>query len=373
MIEYGFFDSELSGYDDEGFPVFDRAKSSEFFADFWKRLVSDGVLGQPSDCFQVLSTGGMNISVRPGFGFIQGHYAKDEQTAVFEIEPVTTGKRIDLVVFRLNRVERMIEIIIKKGIASNNPVKPALIREPYGDYYELCLAEITVDGLSAGLTQTAISDTRMNSNVCGIVVCPINKLDTTVFYDQINSYFAEFKTLTNSDYANFKVTIDNKLAELTQNLQNFYQNKDTEFNTWFDSIKNILSGDVAGNLLNEINKLKEDKADKSVSIQATISASTWTGTSSPFMNRVPISDMKALYDVEIKTEEDPSDEQIQAFATASIQYGYTEDGYLVLKAYGDKPEIDLPIMVIVRGDLCNAENIVGETIISGGTFADWSK
>lgn len=39
MIEYGFFDSEITGYDEEGLPVFDRAKSSEFFAEFWKRLV----------------------------------------------------------------------------------------------------------------------------------------------------------------------------------------------------------------------------------------------------------------------------------------------------------------------------------------------
>ena len=28
-LEYGYFDSEITGYDEEGMPIFDRAKTSD--------------------------------------------------------------------------------------------------------------------------------------------------------------------------------------------------------------------------------------------------------------------------------------------------------------------------------------------------------
>ena len=207
MIEYGFFDSEITGYDEEGLPVFDRAKSSEFFAEFWKRLVSNGVLGEPADCFQVVSTGGMNISVRPGFGFILGRYVKDEEPTAFTIDNATTGKRIDLVIMRLNRIQRLIEIYVKKGMASNQPAVPELVREEYGDYFELCLARITVDSAKPGITQADIADTRLDSTVCGIVTCPIDHLDTSVYYQQIQKYFEEFQEETEGYFQNFQQQI----------------------------------------------------------------------------------------------------------------------------------------------------------------------
>lgn len=33
-LRYGYFDSEINGYDEEGMPIFDRAESS----DFWRCL-----------------------------------------------------------------------------------------------------------------------------------------------------------------------------------------------------------------------------------------------------------------------------------------------------------------------------------------------
>ena len=47
MFRYGFFDSEIIGYDEEGMPEFDRAESSEFLAMFISQIISDGVLAAP--------------------------------------------------------------------------------------------------------------------------------------------------------------------------------------------------------------------------------------------------------------------------------------------------------------------------------------
>lgn len=347
MIEYGFFDSEITGYDEEGLPVFDRAKSSEFFAEFWKRLVSNGVLGEPADCFQAVSTGGMNISVRPGFGFILGHYVKDEAAAAFTIDPASTGKRIDLVVMRLNRVQRLIEIYVKKGAASNQPVVPALVREEYGDYFELCLARILVDSTAQSITQSSITDTRMDSEVCGIVTCPIDHLDTSVYYQQIQQCFNDFKS-----------GLTQQMDVFSAQLQNFYDSKDNEFTTWFNSIKGQLEGDVAANLAVKVKTLEEktadldtNKLDKGTILSVTIPSSSWTGESEPYTANVAVPSLTGAEDelVEVYVPYEATLEQKTAWSEAGIVNGNNVKGALILEALMEKPKVDIPIKLIVGG------------------------
>lgn len=347
MIEYGFFDSEITGYDEEGLPVFDRAKSSEFFAEFWKRLVSNGVLGEPADCFQVVSTGGMNISVRPGFGFILGHYVKDEAAAAFTIDPASTGKRIDLVVMRLNRVQRLIEIYVKKGAASNQPVVPALVREEYGDYFELCLARILVDSTAQSITQSSITDTRMDSEVCGIVTCPIDHLDTSVYYQQIQQYFNEHKE-----------TMGQQMSEFETQLQGFYKDKGSEFTSWFDSIKGQLSGDVAANLASKVAELEkktadleENKLNKGTIVSVTIPSASWTGESAPYTANVAVPELTGAETelVEVYVPYEATLEQKIAWSEAGIMSGNNVKGALILEALMEKPTVDIPIKLMLGG------------------------
>lgn len=69
-FRYGFFDSEITGYDEEGMPQFDRAESSDFLALFIACIIRSGVLAVPGDNFQVLAGEGMTLLVRPGFGVV---------------------------------------------------------------------------------------------------------------------------------------------------------------------------------------------------------------------------------------------------------------------------------------------------------------
>ena len=52
-LRYGYFDSEIVGYDSEGMPILDRAESSDLLCLFFAMIVSDGVLAAPSNCFFV--------------------------------------------------------------------------------------------------------------------------------------------------------------------------------------------------------------------------------------------------------------------------------------------------------------------------------
>ena len=101
-MRYGYFDSEITGVDSEGMPIFDRAETSELFRLLFSKLLTNGVLAKPADCFKVLAGDtGLSVTVRPGFGLINGAFAYDPAPATFQLAAAPTSySRIDRVVLR---------------------------------------------------------------------------------------------------------------------------------------------------------------------------------------------------------------------------------------------------------------------------------
>ena len=162
-LRYGYFDSEIIGYDSEGMPILDRAESSDLLCLIFAMLLTDGVLAQPNDCFQVIASEGMYLKVKPGFGLIKGHFAyENEETEIWISNAPRAYKRIDAVVLRLNNLDRICEIVVKEGTPDAHPVAPELIRPASGDYYELCLAKIRIEANQTVITQTTMSLKRLH-------------------------------------------------------------------------------------------------------------------------------------------------------------------------------------------------------------------
>ena len=266
-LRYGYFDSEINGYDEEGMPIFDRAESSDFLAMFISKLISDGVLADPADCFQVIAGDGMNLVVRPGFGLIRGRFAADTQEYTVTLSKAPTSyKRIDRVVLRANYLNRLCEIVVKEGTPDANPEPPELLQPTSGDYYELCLATVLVNSNQSVITQSNITDTRADSTQCGFVAQVIDHIDTSVFYDQFNTFYEEFVKKSNVSYeqfladadsyfSNFKIELENNKDEIISSLTDFVKRSEAEFDKWFDSVRGKLSDDPAGMLQNEIDDL----------------------------------------------------------------------------------------------------------------------
>lgn len=193
MLQYGFFDSEITGFDEEGMPIFDRAESSDFLAMFLSHIISSGVLGQPGDCFRVLAGDGMKLTVRPGFAVVNGHFAVDLNVSTVTVPAApSANRRIDRVVLRVNSPERLCELMVKEGVPAVSPVPPPLLQPESGDYYELCLATVAVNSRQTVITQAHITDTRYDPSVCGIVTQVIDHLDTSVFFEQLNQVYSRF-------------------------------------------------------------------------------------------------------------------------------------------------------------------------------------
>ena len=264
-LRYGYFDSEITGIDDEGMPIFDRAETSDLFALLFASLVSDGVLALPSNCFRVRAAGnGLNLELDPGFGMIKGHFCYDNEIRELTVEAAPQKyNRIDRVVIRCNYLERMVEVVIKKGIEAAKPVPPELIRPAAGDYYELCLANIRLTAGQKVITQSSITDTRPDSAVCGYITQLIDHLDTEVFFSQLDTFYREFVEKSDGSYDKFItdmqryldsliVSGDSQLKKIVQILTDIEVDSEQQWQEWFDSIKKTLASVENGEMLEQL-------------------------------------------------------------------------------------------------------------------------
>lgn len=95
-----------------------------------------------------------------------------------------------------------------------------------------------------------------------------------------------------------------------------------------------------------------NKSNKSVTHKVVLSAASWTGEAAPYNYDIPISDMDDNKNWEVTNSVDPlmTEEELNAFCEARIIAGTQSTGHINLVAYGEKPTIDINILVIVRGD-----------------------
>lgn len=234
-IKSGFF-SSING---------DRKYDARFFAEYFASFIGNGVFPNPSTGLQVVEGENMTTVVKPGKGWINGYYINNDSDYVLQHD-IADGvlKRIDRIVMRLNHLTRQIELAVKKGTPSSNPVAPSLQRDT--DAYELALADVFINNGATQITQTNITDLRLNTELCGIVHGTVNQVDTTTIFNQ---YMAWFQQVTSST--------EQELADWEQQMKQ-------DFLDWFQTIQDILDGDVVANLASRITTLEQEFMSHSV-------------------------------------------------------------------------------------------------------------
>ena len=84
--------------------------------------------------------------------------------------------------------------------------------------------------------------------------------------------------------------------------------------------------------------------------EATLAASSWRGDSAPYTYTLAVSGVTVSSYQEILPALGITKEQLDALQGANIVDGGQSVGSITLKAFGDKPSVDIPIRVIKRGD-----------------------
>lgn len=221
----------------------DRRYSAEDWAAYFASFISNGVFAKPSNSLQVMVSAGMKITIKAGSGFINGYYYRNT-TDLTKTLSVADGvyNRIDRIVLRWSLTDRNITINVLKGTVAAAPKAPALTRN--AEVYELALADIYIGAGITAVTQSNITDRRANSSLCGFVTGVVDQFDFSTLTAQFEAFFAEYRAQIVADYNSFNAAMDQ-----------FESDAQDDFTVWFNNLKYILDGDVAGHLQNEIDAI----------------------------------------------------------------------------------------------------------------------
>lgn len=201
-IKYGFFNSNTV----DG--VKDRLYNAEDITSYFDDIIGSGVFVDPANSLQVMANSGLTIMVKAGRGWINGHYLKNTEDLALTIDQADASlNRIDRVVFYLDKVNRLMGIRVNKGTPATTAVAPALVRN--SDVQEYSLATISIPANTTAISQTNITDTRLDSTVCGKVAVLIEQIDTSDIYAQFNSWLSNIEQVLHDSniFAEYKTTI----------------------------------------------------------------------------------------------------------------------------------------------------------------------
>ena len=210
--------------------VDDRPYDADSFADWLKKFFTTGVF---KDELQVSAVSGMGISVSAGYVNING------KVMMFDATPLTIGTadgtyyRIDSVIIERNDTDRQFYIKVVQGNTGTEDSVQGVTPVRSGAVYQLVIARIMVRPGATAITQADITDTRADSDLCGIVAGTVDAMDFDQFKAQFDSYFNAFKNGQQAD-----------------------------FESWFANIQDVLDEDTAGHLQNEIDALEEEMLTK---------------------------------------------------------------------------------------------------------------
>lgn len=225
-FSYGFYNS-LNG---------DRKYDSEDLSRMFDGIIYDGVIGAVGDTFAVKAGTGNTVNVSSGRAWFNHTWTYNDAPM-----PISCGSaavlldRYDAIVLEVNAASdvRKNSIKVVTGTEASNPAKPAMENTEFVHQYPL--AYILRKAGSSSISQSNIE------NAVGTEACPI----CTGVLKSLN--------------------VEQMMAQW-----------EAQFDEWFQSAKDTLSGDVAGNLLNKIEKA-EDKIPYMYT--ATLSVNNWIRSS----------------------------------------------------------------------------------------------
>lgn len=169
MLEYGFCNAV------NGSPSY----NADHFNNFFAGILSDtGIYKKSGGAFQVTAGGGMTVNVATGRGRIDNHWISLTASEVLAIEAADANPRYDAIVLKYSKSSGIISLDVKKGTASSNPLKPAILNNEISN--EICLAYIYVSAGVTEITSTNIEDTRSDLSVCGYVMMQIDAINAGI-------------------------------------------------------------------------------------------------------------------------------------------------------------------------------------------------
>lgn len=204
----------------------DRKYTAEQVSALFDGIITDGVFESIGDKLFTVAGTGMQVLVKSGKAWFNHTWSLNDSALPLGIASADVLlQRYDAVVLEVNKTQEVHANSIKivTGIPATTPLKPKLIRET--NIYQVALAYVLVPPAATAITESMI-EINVGKSTCPFVTGVVQATDIDDLFNQWNGQFGE----------------------------------------WFDELKETLSGDVVGNLMNLING-KVDKISDKASIE----------------------------------------------------------------------------------------------------------
>lgn len=267
-VTYGFYNS-LNG---------DRKYDALQMSSIFDGIIRDGVFMYVGDQMLV-SADGESMTVRVASGRAWFNHTWTLNDAILPIQiPLSelVLDRIDAIVIDVNQDLRTNNILVVSGTPSSKPVKPTLVNGP--THWQYPLAYITVSAQVKSIRQADIENT-VGTDECPWVTGPLDIVSIDKLFD---SWRDEWQRFYDDETEEMEQTADSwekkweKWFDLytsrgSSAFEDFFDKSKFEFLEWFESIRDILDGDAAGNIADRlvdhekrIKKLEQFKHDVEV-------------------------------------------------------------------------------------------------------------
>lgn len=332
MLYSGFFDSINH----------DRKYSSRDFSRIFDGVITDGVFMSVGDRFNVIPGTGLAVVVGSGRSWFHSTWAYNDGGVIVSIDsPPLVGSRIDAIVLRIKTAQefRYSEFAVIKGTASeSSPVKPTLTNTD--DLHEIALAYVTVVHGASSISAANIENV-VGTSQTPLVTSILEQTDVDALYANWQAEFEEWEDSTKED-----------------------------FDEWFQTIQDIMTEDVAANLTSKYVEIESNFAVRDIEISFTLPKTGWNGASAPYYQTVSVSgitdNMKAVFSI----SESATDAQFASAADAMIAVTSHTENSITVKAFGEKPNVDIPCVILVsKYDIYNGSNLRGVCSTAAGTAA----
>lgn len=224
------FDSRQSGYDSDGYPVYDRAVGAEVFRACLSRIFTDGVFGTPADALQIKKgDSGLTVTVNPGIFIIKGAMgglpSGSDPLVLTLDESAPQGNTCYSIMLRLddNEAYRSLYIRVVKGESAANP-QPTYPDQTSLNVMEYRLGYVIVPNGASDLDGATVVNEK------GFEVCP---------------YTAPFESI---DVSEVLEDVDNQARDALSFLLQYFE-------TYRGLLDSAIDGTTAEYLQQQINNL----------------------------------------------------------------------------------------------------------------------
>ena len=245
-------------------------------------------------------------------------------------------------------------------------------------------------GAIATVENLTVSDSLSYTMTDGTIKAGFQKIDNDthmvlVGYSNVEDRCVGLFVRPNSDYAQISVGFYNQSngdmdianpAVTFTNLANPLINTDAANKAYVDTsvstkqskitTNGILKGDGTGTItaaeetevelvevtadsIGAASKEYVDSVAIGTTLSVTLASASWTGTAAPYTYTISNSAITATSTQEVSPATDITADQLTALQSANIIDGGQAAGSMTLKAFGEKPSVDIPVRIIVKG------------------------